>query len=109
MPFPTQKKLQEMIVEALKENAPAMYQRLQKEHKLASFALMRALSASRQFSEQMSLVSPEDTKLIVSAQNEGYLQTVQAWTMRQKRIEEAVLAQALEFPTEQPEETTSLQ
>ncbi|MFH1603525.1 MAG: hypothetical protein ABIH03_06430 [Pseudomonadota bacterium] len=104
MPFPTTQKLQEMIIEAMKENAPTMYRRPQKEHQLKKFVLMRASSANQQFNELTSLVSQEDTKRIVLAQKQGYLQTVQAWNARQKAIEETVLAQALEFPTEQPEE-----
>src|SRR3990167_791559 len=98
MPFPHEDRLRKMVVEAMQENAPQMYARLKAERKLMQFALMRASSASQQFREQMSLQSPEDTKRIVSAQNEGYLQTVQALNQREYRIAETVLTQALEFP-----------
>ena len=107
MPFPTEKKLEEMIRVAMQDSAPQLYARLMKNQELSEFARMRASSATQQFNEQMSLVSPADMRLVLSAQSEGYSQTVQAWTMRQKRIEESVLAQALEFPTETQAETIS--
>ena len=104
--FPQPHKLKEMVLYAMKENAPGMYSRLRKQGKLGQFAQMRASQATKQFNEQMSLMSPADTKQVVSAQNEGYSQTVQAWSRREKRIEESVLAQALEFPMEEQEATT---
>lgn len=96
--FANQDRLKKMLREALEENAPQMSERLRKAGDLERWIEARANWAEDEFNEQMSLMSQEDTKRIVSAQNEGYLQTVQARSARQKQIEERVLEQALEFP-----------
>ena len=105
MPFLPQ--LETMVKEFLQSERPMMYRRMLAAEELDAVATMRAEAAREAYETQMA-ERPETEFAEMNRQlKTDPLASVRYMTQRQNRIVEDVLAQMLDFPSEETEEATT--
>ena len=91
--LPHRAKLESLIAQAMKDNAPTMYRDLLAQQKLRAVLRERAEQAEQSFDQAMS---QERTKALSGPM--GYQESVSSLTQGRDRAARIAIAQAVEFP-----------
>lgn len=104
MPFPPIERLQPMIAQAMEARAPRMYQRLKANGELEAVVKMRAVAATQAYQDAAVEMSESEVRELMKAQQDDpWMGAPRYITMRESRLAETALAQAMGFPAETTE------
>ena len=105
MPFLPQ--LETMVKEFLETERPETYHRLKASGELDAVATMRAEAAREAYETQLAEMPETEVAAMNRQLKTDPLASVRHMTQRQNRIVEDVLAQLLDFPSEESAEATT--
>ena len=105
MPFLPQ--LETMVKEFLETERPETYRQMKAAGELDAVATMRAEAAREAYETQMAEMPETDVAAMNRQLKTDPLASVRHMTQRQNRIVEDVLAQLLDFPSEESAEATT--